>query len=724
MDFQKWLAFLYLSSIALLAAAQPKLLYSLCDQTGNYEHNSTYHHNLNTLLSSISSKINDHGFYNASTGQNPDRASVTALCRGDVEPEKCRSCVDNAAREMVKVCPKEKGAFGGYDECMIRYSNEYSTVDSWSRFPQVYIDWLNGSTNASSQDRFNEDLRKLLDGLRDRAANGGDFLKFAGDNTTGPDLQSIYAVVQCSPELSATDCSDCLTSAFGDLSKCPCHGKRRGGIIRPSCNLRYENYSFFDYNKVMIESTPPRSVISIALPPNSRDFPVTHNYLNKYILESELDFAVFKALPPNSAQRVNFEISSTETRTHDLPSEGGHYMPIEHKVLGKYCLVMLRESNKNTIRIVIIIVVAVGVFIILTICVSILVLRKRQKRKQKNDNDSVDEVSVVEFLKYEFGTIKKATNNFSDSNKIGQGGFGPVYKGKLNGHDVAVKRLSRNSGQGDREFKNEVILVGQLQHRNLVRLLGFSLNKRERLLVYEFVPNASLDYFLFDPVKRALLDWNTRYKIISGISKGLLYLHEDSNIRIIHRDLKPSNVLLNAEMNPKISDFGMARLYDLDESHCSTSRIVGTYGYMAPEYAFHGQFSIKSDTFSFGVLVLEIISGQKSNCFRNGRSEQDLLSNAWTQWREGTALNLVDPILRGNNSSGSVQEMMKCIHMALLCVQENVADRPTMSTVVLMLSGSSLSLPLPSAPPFFMHSSITPRFRRSFQNRTQPCLNP
>nr|GMC83830.1 putative receptor-like protein kinase At4g00960 [Ipomoea batatas] len=511
MDFQKWLVFLYISSIALLAAAQPKLRYSLCDQTGNYEHNSTYHHNLNTLLSSISSKLNKHGFYNASTGQNPDRASVTALCRGDVEPEKCRSCVDNAAREMVKVCPKEKGAFGGYEECMIRYSNESTVAGSWSRFPQLYfyIDSLNnGSINSLSQDRFNEDLRKLLDGLRDRAANGGDFLKFAGDNTTGPDLQTIYAVVQCSPELSAKDCSDCLTSAFGDLSKCPCHGKRRGGIIRPSCNFRYENYSFFDYNKVIIEATPPRSVISIALPPNSRDLPITHNYLDKYsISESEIDFAVFKALPPNSG-----------------------------------------ESNKNTFRIVIIIVVAVGVFIILTICVSILVLRKRQKKKQKNDNDSVDEVSVVEFLKYDFGTIKKATNNFSDSNRIGQGGFGPIYKGKLNGHDVAVKRLSRNSGQGDREFRNEVILVGQLQHRNL----------------------------------------------------------------------------------------------------------------------------------------------------------------AWTQWREGTALNLVDPILRGNNSSGSVQEMMKCIHMALLCVQENVGDRPTMSTVVLMLSGSSLSLPLPSAPPFFMHSSITP----------------
>nr|GMC62010.1 putative receptor-like protein kinase At4g00960 [Ipomoea batatas] len=249
----------------------------------------------------------------------------------------------------------------------------------------------------------------------------------------------------------------------------------------------------------------------------------------------------------------------------------------------------------------------------------------------------------------------KMQDNFSDSNKLGQGGFGPVYKGKLpNGLQLAVKRLSVNSRQGDQEFKNEVLLVAKLEHRNLVRLLGFCLEGREKLLVYEFAPNASLDHFLFDPVKRENLDWETRYKIIGGISRGLLYLHEESRLRIIHRDLKASNVLLDANMNPKISDFGMAKLFELDESEGNTSRIVGTYGYMSPEYAMHGQFSVKSDVFSFGVLVLEIVSGQKNSCFKNGESVKDLLSYAWTQWREGTAMNLVDPFLK-----------------------ENVADRPT-----------------------------------------------
>ncbi|KAK2980467.1 hypothetical protein RJ640_015990 [Escallonia rubra] len=249
-----------------------------------------------------------------------------------------------------------------------------------------------------------------------------------------------------------------------------------------------------------------------------------------------------------------------------------------------------------------------------------------------------------------------------------------------NGQEIAVKRLSRDSGQGDLEFKNEVLLVAKLQHRNLVRLL--------------------------DPTKRGQLDWDRRYKIIGGVARGLLYLHEDSRLRIIHRDLKASNVLLDKEMNPKIADFGMARLFELDETQGDTNRIVGTYGYMAPEYVMHGQFSVKSDVFSFGVLVLEIVSGQKNSCFRIGENVEDLLSYAWKYWREGTDSNLIDPVLRAN--SGSIRDIKRCIHIGLLCVQENVASRPTMASVVLMLNSFSITLSLPSEPAFFMHSSIDP----------------
>lgn len=235
------------------------------------------------------------------------------------------------------------------------------------------------------------------------------------------------------------------------------------------------------------------------------------------------------------------------------------------------------------------------------------------------------EMSTVGSLKFDLSTIEAATNNFFDDNKIGEGGFGPVYKGVLaNGTEVAVKRLSKSSGQGSHEFVTEVILMAKLQHRNLVRLLGFCLEDEERILIYEFVPNKSLDHFIFDPNRQGHLDWVKRYKIIEGIARGMLYLHHDSRLRIIHRDLKTSNVLLDQDMNAKISDFGLARIFGVDQTQASTNRIVGTYGYMSPEYAVRGQFSVKSDVFAFGVVVLEIITGKKSSSFFDQDDRDDL----------------------------------------------------------------------------------------------------
>uniref|UniRef100_A0ABL6UV73 Protein kinase domain-containing protein n=1 Tax=Cannabis sativa TaxID=3483 RepID=A0ABL6UV73_CANSA len=201
-------------------------------------------------------------------------------------------------------------------------------------------------------------------------------------------------------------------------------------------------------------------------------------------------------------------------------------------------------------------------------------ITKRAKKKYTLAKDG-DDITTPESLQFDLATIEAATNKFSA--KLGEGGFGEVYKGKLpNGQEIAVKRLSKGSGQGTEEFKNEVVVLAKLQHRNLVRLLGFCLEGKETLLVYEFVPNKSLDYFLFDTDRQGELTWQLRYKIIGGIARGILYLHEDSQLRIIHRDLKASNILLDAEMNSKISDFGMARMFDVDQTRGNTNRIVGT----------------------------------------------------------------------------------------------------------------------------------------------------
>ncbi|XP_011015680.1 PREDICTED: G-type lectin S-receptor-like serine/threonine-protein kinase RKS1, partial [Populus euphratica] len=300
---------------------------------------------------------------------------------------------------------------------------------------------------------------------------------------------------------------------------------------------------------------------------------------------------------------------------------------------------------------------------------------------------------------FDIDIILAATENFSY--ELGYGGFGSVYKGKLdNGQEIAVKRLSKTSGQGMKEFMNEVRLISKLQHRNLVKLFGCCIHEEEKMLIYEYLPNKSLDFFIFDETKRVLLDWRKRFEIVSGIARGVLYLHQDSRLKIIHRDLKASNILLDAAMNPKISDFGMARMFMEDQVHGKTTRVVGTYGYMSPEYAIHGQYSIKSDVFSYGVLTLEIISGRKNSDYGEKEPWLNLIGHVWDLWREEKALDMVDPMLE---QSCPPHEVLRCIQIGLLCVQEFPDDRPTMLEVVFML-GNEITLPSPKKPAFVLRT--------------------
>ncbi|KAF5450933.1 hypothetical protein F2P56_031242 [Juglans regia] len=304
---------------------------------------------------------------------------------------------------------------------------------------------------------------------------------------------------------------------------------------------------------------------------------------------------------------------------------------------------------------------------------------------------------------FDLSCIVAATDNFSPANKLGQGGFGPVFKGQLpNGQHIAVKRLSKSSGQGIEEFKNEVKLIAKLQHRNLVKMIGCCIQGKEKMLIYEYMSNKSLNFFIFDPTKISSLNWSKRFEIIIGIAHGILYLHHDSRLRIIHRDLKTSNILLDDEMNPKISYFGVARIFKGDQIQDRTNRVVGTYGYMSPEYAVFGKFSTKSDVFSFGVILLEIISGKKNSGSYMEHPSLTLIGHVWELWREDRALDIVDSSI---NESYVPHEVLRSIQIGLLCVQEDVRDRPDMLEVLLMLGTDATTLPSPKQPAFIFRTA-------------------
>ncbi|KAK2992512.1 hypothetical protein RJ640_005659 [Escallonia rubra] len=304
-----------------------------------------------------------------------------------------------------------------------------------------------------------------------------------------------------------------------------------------------------------------------------------------------------------------------------------------------------------------------------------------------SDGPFLGAYSILKSLRYRFRTISKATLNFSYSHELGDDEFGLIYKGVLpNGQEIAVKRLSEFATQDERDFKDNVLIAAKLHHQNLVRLLGYCIEAAKEFLIYEFMPNASVAQFLSDRVKCPYLDWHKRWKIIGGVARGLLYLHEDSQERTVHRYINAGNVLLDAEMNPKIAFFGLGRSRMLNEAQGTTTTIRPQIGYVAPEYAMHGQYTMKSDVFSFSVLVLEIISGQKTSNLRQSREKgEDLLSDA---------------------NTSSMRDVVRCIHIGLLCVQEFAADRPSMATVVAMLSTPPLTPPVPSGPACSMYDSI------------------
>ncbi|XP_008237551.2 PREDICTED: putative receptor-like protein kinase At4g00960 [Prunus mume] len=598
---------------------------------------STLKSNLNQLLSTLSSNSNRNdtaGFYNATVGT----AYGLFLCRRDVSACVCEECVANATSIALQRCHDNQQAVVWYDDCMLRYSNQpfYSEASTSPRL----VTWSSKLTQYVEElALFNYVLVRTLDNLVLKAANASDKFETEEVNFTDRISLTVYSLGQCTQDLSAADCNVCLRKAVAQLEP----NKRGGRVLYPSCNVRFEMYPF--YQEVI--SIPKQPLVpEPSAPPSTRP---GRNKVTFIIFASTLGPVAFCVL---------------------VVIVAGCFFPKRlRRVREKY------QAKKQQKKVH-------------------LITWKTHICLVGND------MKTVESLQFDLGTIETATNKFSDNNKLGEGGFGAVFKGTLgNGQEIAVKRLSKSSTQGVQEFQNEVVLVAKLQHRNLVRLLGFCLEGEETLLVYEYVSNKSLDHFLFEPTKREQLNLLRRCIIIGGIARGILYLHEDSRLRVIHRDLKASNILLDGDMNPKISDFGMAKMFGLDgQTQGNTKRIVGTLGYMAPEYAMEGLYSIKSDVFSFGILLLEIITG-KRNFLGFDECVPTLLAYAWQLWNEGKVLELMDPLLL--KDSCSPNEFLRYIHIGLLCVQEDANNRPTMSSVVLMLKTETISLSKPERPAFF-----------------------
>uniref|UniRef100_A0A803NE47 Uncharacterized protein n=1 Tax=Chenopodium quinoa TaxID=63459 RepID=A0A803NE47_CHEQI len=524
-----------------------------------------------------------------------------------------------------------------------------------------------------------------------------------------------YGLALCRDDIDRADCNDCVKMASEEVTN-ECPRATQAIIWKERCMLRYSNTSFFN----LLEEEPNEALYNVnnvtdhvedwtrllqdtlsSVSSKAASVKSGNKYATKEAWFSPMKMYLYtlaQCVPSLTMGDCSECFGKAVDLIRSLFAHGGIVLTpsctLRYELYQFYGLISLKPSPNSSIapstdiiartnpgkkkatakKIAVATIVPLAVLALLI--TGICVFRKKAKKYPSPDAKNVlDDLVTAESLMFDLRTLEAATNNFSDDHKLGQGGFGSVYKGTLeNGQEIAVKRLSKISSQGAEEFKNEVVLIANLQHRNLVKLLGFCLAGEEKLLVFEYVPNKSLNYFLFD-----------------------------SQPRIIHRDLKSGNILLDANMNPKIADFGLARIFKVEQTVDDTSRIVGTYGYMAPEYAMHGQFSVKTDVYSFGVLVLEIVSGKKVSA-RFHPSTGDLLTYAWRSLIEDKPLEFMDPTLK---DSYSMEEVIKSIHLGLLCTQENTQARPTMSTVVHMLNnGSSINtMPIPQCPRSFLQSS-------------------
>ncbi|KAH7686144.1 Non-specific serine/threonine protein kinase protein [Dioscorea alata] len=668
----------------------------------------------------------EHPIMFKSLALRSESLDALAQCSSDLTTQGCSDCLTTIFTNIKACCIGAKGWRYLAPSCWIRYEatpflqnvNGANTTITQSycssnEFP------ASNDLNATAQ------IESLLSSLTEQAPALNGFY----NSSVGKGVNKVYGLALCRGDLQnkKDDCQSCLKNASESIVE-ECLNNAQAIEWYEKCLVRYSNQSFFgvvdtDVGRTLcgpeqISQADYNATLTLAMAlindaPNSPLFFRAGAYLsNSYVLVQctrDLSEDGCRQCLQNGMSSVSGQCKQTNgwrylSGSCTLRYEVNPFFDVSFISIPSPDSPQEKDgaSKKKSSGVIIAAIVAPILGVILL--ASILYLWWKLSHKNDNKGEHLHEfrpLTAQELPYMDLATILAVTSNFAVENKLGEGGFGPVYKGVLNnGTEIAVKRLSTKSKQGATEFENEVKLIAKLQHRNLVRMLGWCAEREEKLLIYEYLPNKSLDALLFDSEKRVQLDWNTRLQIIRGIARGLLYLHEDSLLKVIHRDLKASNVLLDNKMTPKISDFGMARIFRGDESEANTNRVVGTYGYMAPEFAMGGLFSEKSDVYSFGVLLLEIVTGQRNGRAHFEEHSKTLIRNMWHLWVEGRAQELLDPFL---GDLCPINEAKKCIKIGLLCVQETTEERPIMSTVVHMLRSSDETLfPEPSQPPSFM----------------------
>ncbi|GLJ33760.1 hypothetical protein SUGI_0678600 [Cryptomeria japonica] len=553
---------------------------------------------------------------------------------------------------------------------------------------------------------FDTNLDTVLDSLSQNVSTS----RF-GTDIAGNFSNQVYGLAQCRADLSLSLCAQCFEEARNQLARL-CPTQNGGRIFVHGCFLRFENSSFF--TKYVDNSLPGTC--------NSSSNSSAENFSQK---TQKLLSTIVETAPSNKSFAVAWTVESASSNIYALAEcwqsvstldcqkclqraqeELEKCLPsLEGQDLEDGCY--LRYANYSFVsvngisatntegnggskgKIAGIIVGVIGGVVLMV--AAFFVFRKRSQprflRKWRKRDLPDGELELGERAwRFDYEDLREATDDFDVKNKIGEGGFGQVFKGRLqNGREIAVKRLfPSESNRVAEEFVKEIELISGVSHRNLLTLLGFSTLEDTRMLVFDYMTNGSLDKHLFGRGGISL-NWEARFDIILGTARGLTYLHEYSHVRIVHRDIKPANILLDDKFQPKIADFGLARLFPHDRTHLTTG-IGGTLGYTAPEYAVHGQLTVKADVYSYGVLVLEIVSGRKSIQNQLSAEMRLLLPWTWRLYQKNEGLGIVDPRLEG---AFDAEQVSRVINVALLCAHDSASKRPSMSNVVSMLTGNS-----------------------------------